>query len=341
MLLAGELRVPPLEMRILPPPSALAADAVLEVSWRGQSCRFVARLKRDAKPQTLKIAQTQARELPSPELGQPMVIAPYLTSQKLDELLDHGISALDFCGNGAVLAPGRFLFYKTGNPNLYPESAPILSAYRGDGSLIARVLLLMRDFHAISDIQSAITQRRGSLALSTVSKVLQRLASDLVIERPSRNSVRVLQPDRILDGLLNAYQPPKIENTWTGKVALPTPDLLATLQAFPRAADTVRTGESSATEYAAWAAEPIIACYCRTPPSALLQQLGAEARETRTFPNLRLLQTADQRVYFDRRPNLAASPIQSWLEMASGDKRQKEVADQIRALILAHPGAQP
>ena len=65
----------------------------------------------------------------------------------------------------------------------------------------------------------------------------------------------------------------------------------------------------------------------------MLEQLGGEAKETGAFPNLQLSQTEDQRVYFDRRQNLSASPIQSWLEMSRGDKRQKEVAAQIRGLI--------
>jgi hypothetical protein len=63
-----------------------------------------------------------------------------------------------------------------------------------------------------------------------------------------------------------------------------------------------------------------------------------ESKETRAFANLRLLQTDDQLVYFDARPNLASSPIQAFLEMASGDKRQKDVAQRIRSAILSTTG---
>jgi hypothetical protein len=340
MLLAGELRVPPLQLQIVTTEPSVGEDAVLDVFWQDQSDRYLVELKRDAKPQTLRLAQEQAKEWARRSgKGRPMVIAPYLTSQKLDELLNEGVSALDFCGNGAVESPGRFLFYKTGNPNRYRDSAPITSAYRGDGSLIPRVLLLNPEFQAIRDIQTAITARGGSITLGTVSKVLQRLEADLAIERPNRNSVRVIQPDRILDGLRDAYRPPKIKVTWTGKVAMAGADLLARMEGLSAGSDLVRTGESSAGDYAAWAGEPVVACYCRARPSALLEELGADAKETRAFANLRLLQTQDQRVYFDRRPNRAASPIQSWLEMASGDKRQKEVAEQIRRLILDGAGA--
>ncbi len=342
MLRAGELSVPPLDIRVIQTARNAGEDAVLDVAWRGQSCRYVAQLKQDARPQTLKLATDQARQLAGKSSkSRPMVIVPYLTGEKLDELLGAGVSALDFCGNAAVEAPGRFLFYKSGNPNRYPDSSPIQSAYRGDSSLVARVLLLAREFQAIGDILAAIRERGGSLTMGTVSKVLQRLEADLVIQRPTRNRVRVIQPETLMDGLLEAWQPPRLESMWTGKVSLPAPNLLSSLERLARESDLVRTGESSAGEYAVWAGEPIITCYCRATPALLLNELGAEVKETGAFPNLRLLQTDDQRVYFDRRPKLTASPVQSWLEMASGDKRQKEVAGQIQRLLLDPVGGKP
>jgi hypothetical protein len=335
MFADGQLQSPPLDVRLVALGKSRGEDAVIDIYWRDQSCRYVVELKRDAKPRTLQIAREEVKQWAQRSgQGLPMVVAPYLTSKKLDELLNQGVSAMDFCGNAAIEAPGRFLFYKTGNPNRYPDSAPIRSAYQGDGSLVARVLLLIREVQAISDIRTAIIERGGSLTLSAVSKVLQRLDADLVIERPNRSNLRVIQPERILEGLLDAYQPPRIASTWTGKVDTAIADLLARMASRFNDGGVVRTGVSSASDYAAWASEPINSFYCRQPPPALLENLKLPFKETRAFPNLRFIQTDDQRVYFDRRRNLSASPIQSWLEMASGDKRQKEVAEQIRELIL-------
>jgi len=342
MLRDGEFFVPLLDIRVTTLPPGGRGDAIVDIAWRGQSCCYVAALKRDAKPQTLKLAVDQVKQYAQESgRGKPLIIAPYLRGDKLDQLLHEGVSALDFCGNAAIEGSGRFLFYKTGNPNRYADSSPIRSAYRGDGSLVARVLLLKHEFQAIGDILASIKEHGGSLTMGTVSKVVQRLESDLVIERPSRKSVRLIQSDRLLEALREAYQPPKIESTWMGKVTLSTTELLHRLEERARESDLVRTGESSAGDYATWAGEPLVACYCRTLPAQLLQQLNAPAKETRGFANLRLLQTADQRVYFDRRPQLAASPIQSWLEMASGDKRQKEVAEQIRSLLRHTGGVWP
>jgi hypothetical protein len=338
MLQEGRLAVPPLEIRVLASQTR-GPDAFIDVAWRGRSYCFAAELRRDAKPLTLKVAIEQVRRQADPtNTVRPMIVAPYFSGEKLDQLLEAGISAIDFSGNAVINVPGKFLFYKTGNPNKYPNSTPIRSAYRGDGSLVARVLLLEREFQAVGAIREAIRSRGGALTLSMISKVLKRLEADLAIERSNRYAVRVLQPERLLDGLLEAYRPPRRQATWTGKVPLPVDSLLARLQRITSDGDVVRTGEASAVEYASWAGEPVIACYCRAKPPELLARLGVEAKETLAFANLRLVQTDDQLVYFDARPNLAASPIQAFLEMASGDKRQKEVAGQIRRAILSATG---
>jgi hypothetical protein len=338
MLQDGRLEAPPLEIRVLEG-QIRGREALIDVAWHGRSCRFAAKLRRDAKPLTLKVAIEQVRgSTDSPRAARPMIVAPYFSREKLDQLLEAGVSGIDFSGNAVVNVPGKFLFYKTGSPNRYPESTPIRSAYRGHGSLVARVLLLEGEFQAVGAVQEAIHSRGGALTLSMISKVLQRLEADLAIERPSRNAVRVLQPERLLTGLLEAYKPPRTQATWMGKVSLPVDSLLARLEEITSDGDVVRTGEASAVEYASWAGEPVIACYCRTKPPELLARLGVESKETRAFANLRLLQTDDQLVYFDARPNLASSPIQAFLEMASGDKRQKDVAQRIRSAILSTTG---
>lgn len=202
-------------------------DALIEVAWRGRTCRFAAKLRRDAKPLTLQAAIEQVRgSVDATGTTRPMIVAPYFSREKLDQLLEAGISAIDFSGNAVIDVPGKFLFYKTGNPNKYPESTPIRSAYRGNGSLVARVLLLEGEFQAVGAIREAIRSRGGGLTLGMISKVLQRLEADLAIERPSRNAVRVLQPERLLAGLLEAYQPPRTQSTWMGKVSVPIDSLL-------------------------------------------------------------------------------------------------------------------
>ena len=59
-----------------------------------------------------------------------------------------------------------------------------------------------------------------------------------------------------------------------------------------------------------------------------------DLEETSRFPNVELLETDEDFVYFDMRDNLAASPVQTYLELARGDKREQETAEQVRKAIL-------
>jgi hypothetical protein len=55
------------------------------------------------------------------------------------------------------------------------------------------------------------------------------------------------------------------------------------------------------------------------------------------FPNLELIETQTETVYFDARREghfWWASPLQTYLELMSGDKRDQETAEQIKSRIL-------
>lgn len=57
--------------------------------------------------------------------------------------------------------------------------------------------------------------------------------------------------------------------------------------------------------------------------------LGKPIAINSRFPNVTLIETEDPTVYFDmriRNQNSIASPIQVYLELMSGDKREKETA---------------
>ena len=59
------------------------------------------------------------------------------------------------------------------------------------------------------------------------------------------------------------------------------------------------------------------------------------------FPNLELLETEDETVYFDARQEEYfwwASPVQVYLELMAGDKRDQETAEQLKPLILNDVG---
>ena len=67
----------------------------------------------------------------------------------------------------------------------------------------------------------------------------------------------------------------------------------------------------------------------------LMERLSGS--QTDRFPDLELIETDDETVYFDARQDAEfwwASPVQVYLELMAGDKRDRETAEQVRALIL-------
>src|SRR5262249_49347257 len=94
------------------------------------------------------------------------------------------------------------------------------------------------------------------------------------------------------------------------------------------------TGQSSVNAYAAMARESIESFYC-SDVSGLIRRLGRKIVETPRFPNVTFLETPERLVFFDRREGLTASPIQVYLELMTGDKRDRETAEQVRRRILA------
>jgi hypothetical protein len=96
------------------------------------------------------------------------------------------------------------------------------------------------------------------------------------------------------------------------------------------------SGLTSLPRYAVMAREPKVQVYCDSIRGAL-DLLGTRIRETPRFANVELLQTSDTFVYFDPRVVKGvpwASPVQVFLELMSGDKRDRETADQVRDRIL-------
>jgi hypothetical protein len=72
----------------------------------------------------------------------------------------------------------------------------------------------------------------------------------------------------------------------------------------------------------------------------LLERLPGS--RTDRFPNLELIETEDETAYFDAREVDGfwwSSPVQTYLELMAGDKRDQETAQQVRSLLLANLGA--
>ena len=233
------------------------------------------------------------------------------------------------------------LFYRTGFPNKYPRSAGIKNVYRKESSIVARVFLLRPRFQSVGAVLEEITSRGGEVTLATVSKVCSELDDDLVIEREA--SSRWSEPKTSFAAGRQAYwtsleanySPPEIAKSFTGNWTLNEERLRKELWAWAQEANEriVLTGSSSINTYAVMAREPLQSFYCSDVEGAS-RWLGEPLRETSRFANVQLRETRDNFVYFDQRENLVASPIQVYLELMTGDKRDQETAQQVRRFIM-------
>jgi len=339
-------------------------DALLILRWRDRDYHFGVEARRLWTPKIIAEAiDTVQRHLflgdegiMGPKAGEPLyplVLVPYLSEDWLLKLEAKGVSGLDLCGNGVVVVPGELLVLRTGFPNRYPWEGTIKNVYRKNSSTVARVFLLVPQYRSVKESLEEIRKRGGDVTLATVSKVCKSLENDVVIKRFRRKpaprqqgesrrlesflepALRLLQPEKLLNLLADNYALPAVTRTFKGKSKLRPDELRLRLAGWEDRSGgrIVLTGASSTQLYAVMEQEQVQSFYCSDLDS-VFESLGDDIREVDWYPNVRFLETKDDFVYFDRRPNLVASPIQSYMELVNGDKRQQETAEQVRRVIL-------
>lgn len=341
----GRIALPPLSFRLLEkviPGDNRPFDALVTASWGKEKARFAIECKSLSTPKAFQEGLSRLKASPPPKGYRPLLLAPFLSEEQLQELERQGISGVDLCGNGVVVVPELFSVFRSGAPNPFSSSAPIKNIYRKNSSMVGRVFLLRPAYDAVQDVCAEINRRNPHvslwggkpMSLSTVSKALKTLEEDLVISRDDR--IRVLQPDRLLEKLSDNYTPPRVRE----RVRIKTPDEKGVVQGLlwglsrDLGLPIVAAGTSSVSQYAVMARGDVLSVYSPRLESLLERLPGS--REDR-FPNLELMETEDETVYFDARQEKGfwwASPVQVYLELMAGDKRDRETAEQVKSLLL-------
>jgi len=346
LLRRGRVELPPLSLRLIESESRRgghrSAEAVVEAAWGGKRARFLVECKALSTPKAFQAGLSQLKTAALPKGRLPMLYLPFLSESRLLELEREGINGVDLCGNGVVVVPGAFSVFRAGGKNRFLSSAPIKNIYRKNSSLVARVFLLRSSFTAVQEIGSEINRLnllvsrwgKNPMSLSTVSKALKTLEEDLIVSR--NGTIRLVQTEKLLDALERNFSLPPIREKVRLKVAAEGEMLQGTLAGLSRelGLPLVATGLSSVSQYAAMQRGDVLSVYCPRL-EGLLERLDGE-REDR-FPNLEILETDDETVYFDARQGggfLWASPIQVYLELMTGDKRDRETAGQVKEVIL-------
>ncbi len=343
------IKLPPLSLRFLGSPAASMErgrfDALIDVSWKKKAVRFAVECVPLSTPKAFEDGLNRLKESKPPCNYLPMLITSFLREEQLQKLEQEEISGIDLCGNGVVVARNKFFVFRGGGKNRFSSSAPIKNIYRKNSSMAARVFLSRSSYESVQNIRLEINRRnplvsrwdKKPISLSTVSKVLKVLEEDLIVGR--NGGIRLLQPDKLLENLNRNYTPPKI----TRRVRLKVPGGIETIRktllirAEKGGLPLTATGLSTAERYAVSPRDEPLSVYC-PDPELLLE--GMPPSRMDRFPNLELIETDDETVYFDCRREADfywASPGQVYLELMSGDKRDRETAGQVRALILSEP----
>jgi len=346
LLRSGKVALPPLSFRFLKDkpemPKNLRFDVLVEASWRGSTARFAVECKSLSTPKAFKDGLNLLKTESFPRGCWPLLFLPFLSEPQLQELEQEQISGIDLCGNGVVVVPGKFAIFRSGEKNRFSSSAPIKNIYRRNSSMVARVFFLCPGYETVQEICSEINRRnllverwnKSPMSLSTVSKSLKTLEEDLIIDR--KGMIRLLQPDKLLEKLSQNYVPPNIKNRIRLKVQEEGEALRQLLrrQSQELGLPIVAAGTSSVGQYAVMQRGDLLSVYC---PRLEMLRDRLPGSQTDRFPNIELIETDVETVYFDARQVEEfwwASPVQVYLELMAGDKRDRETAEQVKSLIL-------
>jgi hypothetical protein len=193
------------------------------------------------------------------------------------------------------------------------------------------VFLSRPKYESVNQVREEILKRKGDISLPTVSKVLKALEEDLIIARD--DYIRLLQPERLLDMLETNYRRPQTKRRLQGKVK----DISKLIKEGPDTAKKNKVLIASRTQvpYVILPSSSNMVSLYVSSSTPFLGEFGIE--ETDRFPNVEFLETDDPTVYFDRRPFGPipyVSPLQTYLELSNGGKREQEAAGSLRGDIL-------
>lgn len=305
------------------------ADVIVTLRWGEVQERFAVEIKRRSTPLEIERARQVVERSPRYEAGpHPMIVAPYLSDEVLDGLIGKGISGIDLSGNHAIVVPGRWLVIARGNANRYPTSRPIKNVYTGRSGLVGRIFLTLPRFEQLSHVRDAILERGGEISLGTVSKVVRAMEEDVILAR--EDGIRLIQPERLLERLVEHYRPPRVSATRAGWSEQPVEALRSIV-----AAEGVRVAGCSPDHYVvAPRAYPQVEIYVSELGNWLSDvPLDQDARH----PNVTLIETEDIQPFFNRHMVDGipwCSKLEVYLSLMRGGERDRRVASQLVDEIL-------
>jgi hypothetical protein len=311
-------------------------DAVMELVLPQEDSlfRFVVEAKSRGTFESIHLASAEALARLR-ENEWPMIMVPYLAPDRLNYLEREGVSGFDLCGNGVVVIPNRLCVFRTGQPNNYPDSRPLNNPYRGRSAMAARMLLAKPIWSSLTSLAKSIEKDGVKLSMAQVSKAIRALEEDLIVWKLG-GTIKLQDRMRLLDKLGTEWRRPQFRArkafrikdnvaAWTNRLSSQTSLQWAV------------TGESSASRYVVFSqGGPRRIAVSNLSLAATM--LGGLPESLPNFADVELLETDEPGFFFqtisDETGVRWASRLQTWLELQTGDARQKEAAEDVRHQIL-------
>jgi hypothetical protein len=317
------------------------ADGILNLEYDGEIYRFAVQITESSSTAALQAA-CQLSMLSAKCLGlPPLVVVPYLRDEQMKMFRESrtGLNVIDLCGNAMISIPGLHVLQR-GELNKFPDSRRIKNPFRGNSSLVGRVLLKQPWFSSITAIHSAIMEGGCSLGVPAISKSISELADELIVKREG-SSIMLWDSEVLLRRLAENYRTLQAE-TMDLKIDMNEEAIPGQITAVGNriGVKVCATGRSSFTNYAGGSTHACVAYYVDSALDNFVQQLKKHTEFTISkdsiFPNTKLVYCPDQVVFFDHRAwmnGLAASPVQTYVELWNGDPRETEIAERVKEVI--------
>ncbi len=267
----------------------------------------------------------------------PLIMVPYLSPERIEDLEKAQVSGVDLCGNGIIIVPQRVLVLRSGLPNLYPISRPLNNPYKGRSAMVARMLLEQGTWPTLGALEQAVTDQGDALSKPQVSKAIHALREDLLVTKNGR-IIQLQEPQKLLEKLAEFWRKPRSES----HLALRLPADINWPEVLSNAPlSWAVTGESSVPRYSMFAqAQPLKIAV--TDLELAVSQLQGKIEPVTKFADVELVETQEPGYYFGNRVDEKkirwANRVQAWLELQTGDSHQQEIAHAIRQQIVHEVG---
>lgn len=257
-----------------------------------------------------------------------ILIVPFISRSVQNRLDEEGVSAIDLSGNYYIVTP-ELTAIRLDQKNRFKLKRVIQNIYSRNSSIAVRWLLTTKTIENNLQLMKSEMDKAGSgLSLGTISKVLKVLEEDVFILR-TPEKIKVLKPDELLTRLTNEYRKPPVRSELRIQLPAVRSEVANILNESLGANFWIWSGETSSDVYASMVQESSVTIYTKINPLAT----GLARLSNDRFYNSSVQYISDPLVYFAATNNLA-SAIQSYIELARSDKRNQEIAEDIRKIVL-------